>query len=228
MVHGQNHKESSYNIGRILCESISCTKEVEEFFLPRDLNHFCLGCYACIEDETKCPYYKEKNLIMTAVENADLLIFTTPNYCMGPSAPMKAFMDLTFTYWLPHKPRACMFSKRAVVISTTAGAGASKAIKPLSRMLSYWGISSIRSYGVAVSAMKWRDVANNKKAKIRKDILKLAEQLSQKGNVTTSIKTKLLFTIMTKMQKGNLGSSPTERLYWEKQGWFNGNKPWIK
>ena len=28
---------------------------------------------------------------------ADLLIFTTPAYCMAPSAPMKALIDLTFT-----------------------------------------------------------------------------------------------------------------------------------
>ena len=57
---------------------------------------------------------------------SDLLIFTTPNYCMMPSAPMKAFLDLFFTYWLVHRPHDEMFKKRAVVISTASGAGAGK------------------------------------------------------------------------------------------------------
>ncbi|MBO5459382.1 MAG: flavodoxin family protein, partial [Lachnospira sp.] len=103
VINGQNHKGSTYHIGKLLIDNICCEKEVTEFFLPRDLNHFCAGCYNCIEDETKCPYYKEKNIIMQAVEQSDLLIFTTPVYCMALSAPLKAFIDLTFTYWLSHK-----------------------------------------------------------------------------------------------------------------------------
>ena len=40
--------------------------------------------------------------IMTAVESADVLIFTTPTYCMRASTPMKSFIDLTFNYWMIH------------------------------------------------------------------------------------------------------------------------------
>jgi hypothetical protein len=67
MIHGQNHKGSTYNIGRMIANKISREDDIVEFFLPRDLNHFCLGCYACIEDVTKCPFYEEKNKIMSAV-----------------------------------------------------------------------------------------------------------------------------------------------------------------
>ena len=97
MVHGQNHKGSSYNIGRQIANKIGREEDIVEFFLPRDLNHFCLGCYACIDDDRKCPFYEEKNKIMTAIESADVLIFTTPTYCMRASAPMKSFIDLTFS-----------------------------------------------------------------------------------------------------------------------------------
>ena len=45
VIHGQNHKGSTYNICKILLEKISVDKEITEFFLPKDLNHFCLGCY---------------------------------------------------------------------------------------------------------------------------------------------------------------------------------------
>lgn len=71
---------------------------------------------------------------MQAVENADLLIFTTPTYCMHASAPMKSFIDLTFTYWMSHRPRECMFSKKAVVMSTAAGKGTKSAIKDISNL----------------------------------------------------------------------------------------------
>ena len=48
MIHGQNHKGSTYHIGRKIADKIG-TEEIVEFFLPKDLNHFCVGCYACKE-----------------------------------------------------------------------------------------------------------------------------------------------------------------------------------
>ena len=78
MINGQNHKGSTYNIGRMLAEKIGNAEDIVEFFLPRDLDHFCLGCYTCIDDDSKCPFYEEKSRIMKEVEEADILIFTTP------------------------------------------------------------------------------------------------------------------------------------------------------
>lgn len=226
MVNGQNHKGSTYHVGRILIDSIAGEKEVKEFFLPHALNHFCLGCYSCIEDETKCLFYSEKNEIMLEIEQADLLVFTTPNYCMAPSAPMKAFIDLTFTYWMSHKPRACMFNKKAVVISTTAGIGANQAIKPVKRTLTYWGVPQIKSYGISVQASSWNDVAQSKKSKIKKDMKILVNRLLSENSLTVPIKTKFLFTMFANIQKFNMGSSPTEKQYWEKQGWLGKERPW--
>ena len=74
MIHGQNHKGSTYQIGRMIANTIGKEEEIVEFFLPKDLNHFCIGCYACIEDPAKCPFYEEKNKIMAEVEAADVLI----------------------------------------------------------------------------------------------------------------------------------------------------------
>ena len=105
LIHGQNHKGSSYHIGRMIADKLGSDNVIAEYFLPRDLDHFCVGCYQCTDDEAACPYYTEKRAIMEKVESADLLIFTTPTYCLRSSAPMKAFIDLNFTYWMPHSPR---------------------------------------------------------------------------------------------------------------------------
>lgn len=128
MINGQNHKGSTYKIGRMIADKISGENDITEFFLPKDLNYFCLGCYACIDDVTKCPFYDEKNKIMTEIESADVLIFTTPTYCLRASAPMKSFIDLNFNYWMIHRPRKCMFTKQTIVVSTAAGTGTKSAI----------------------------------------------------------------------------------------------------
>lgn len=50
LIHGQNHKGSTYHIGKMLAEKFEGVT-ITEFFLPKDLEHFCLGCYQCIEAE---------------------------------------------------------------------------------------------------------------------------------------------------------------------------------
>lgn len=226
MINGQNHKGSTYTIGRMIADKVGNGEDITEFFLPRDLDHFCLGCYTCIDDDTKCPFYEEKNRIMKEVESADLLIFTTPTYCLGASAPMKSFIDLTFNYWMSHKPRKCMFDKKAVVVSTAAGSGAKKAVKGINDTLFYWGVPYILTYGICIQAMNWKGVGKKKKQKIEKDVEKIARKLTKKKNVTPGFKTKLMFSLMRMMQKANLGSGESDRSYWEKNGWLDKERPW--
>ena len=226
MINGQNHKGSTYNIGRLLAKNIGNDKDIVEFFLPKDLNHFCLGCYTCIEDDTKCPFYEEKNRIMKEVEEADILIFTTPTYCLRASAPMKNFIDQTFNYWMSHRPRKCMFNKKAVVISTAAGSGAKKAVKDVSDALFYWGIPCIVEYGICIQAMNWDGVSEKKKQKIEKDTIRIAQRLSRKKRVKAGIKTKTMFSLMRMMQKADLGAGEADKSYWEKSGWLGKERPW--
>lgn len=226
LIHGQNHKGSTWNVANILLKNISCEKEVTEFFLPRDLNHFCTGCYSCLESREKCPFWDEKKKIDDEMRSADLLIFTTPNYCMMPSAPMKAFLDLSFTNWMAHKPYPEMFTKRAVVISTTAGLGAKKATKLIADNLSNWCIPKVTKYGVTVQAMNWNMVPQKIKDKIEKDMKKLGNSLSKNKKVHIGVKTRFLFWMGKNMQKANWGASPFEKEYWKEMGWLDGAKPW--
>ena len=228
MIHGQNHKGSTYNIGRLLADKLAKEDEITEFFLPRDLNHFCMGCYQCIEDDTKCPYYTEKRIITDSMEKSDLLIFTTPNYCMGPSASMKALLDLMFTYWMTHRPREWMFRKKAAVICTAAGGGNRQAIKGVTKSLLFWGVPYIKSYGINVQAMNWADVKENTKIKIEKDMVKLAQKLTHVERPRVDIKTKFIFFMMAKMHKAGWDASPIERQYWSERGWFSKERPWKK
>ena len=55
VIHGPNHKGSTWNIGNLLVQKIADEKEVKEYFLSRNLNHFCAGCYACLEARERVP-----------------------------------------------------------------------------------------------------------------------------------------------------------------------------
>ena len=121
-INGQNHKGSSYAMGRMFAEQLATSDQITEFFLPKDMPHFCVGCYKCIEDETACPFWQQKKVILDALEQADVFVFTSPNYCMAPSAAMKSLLDLLFDCWMVHRPKEWMFSKRAAIFSASAGA----------------------------------------------------------------------------------------------------------
>ena len=225
MLNGQNHQGSTYHIGRKIADGIAGENEITEFFFPRDLEHFCLGCYRCIEDRAACPFWEEKQKIIAAIDAADVLIVTTPTYCMHVSAPLKAFIDLTFDYWMAHRPMESMFRKRAVIVSTAAGAGTKSAMKDVQDALVYLGVPKIVKYGLAAQAMRWEQVSEKKKARIDKATAKIARKLAAK-RPRVGIKTRFMFFLMGKMHKKGWNSSPVETEYWKERGWLDGKKPW--
>lgn len=228
IINGQNHKGSTYHIGRSIADKIEGENEITEFFLPRDLEHFCLGCYKCIEDVAACPFYSEKKVMIDAVEAADILIFTTPTYCLHVSAPLKAFIDLTFDMWMVHRPLLSMFGKKAVIVSTSAGSPPKSAMKDVQDALFFWGVPQIIKYGLAVQASGWDNVSAEKKAKIEKDTAAIAKKLSSGKKPSVGIKTRFMFGMMGMMHKKGWNSSPVETEYWREKGWLDGKKPWKK
>ena len=199
MLNGQNHRGSSYHIGRAVIDRIEGEKEVTEFFFPKDLDHFCLGCYRCIEDAAACPYYEEKKVILDAIDGADLLVVTTPTYCMHVSAPLKAFIDLTFDLWMSHR-----HNERGGIIR----AGTGSAMKDVQDALVYMGVPKIVKYGLAVQAMNWEGVDRKKKAKIERDAARIAKQLSTDKAPAVGIRTRFLFRMMGMLQKKGWNSAP--------------------
>lgn len=228
IIHGQSHKGSTYHMGRFMAEKLTDDQNISEFFLPRDLNHFCAGCYSCIEDETKCPFWNEKKVILDALKKADLFILTTPNYCLGPSGAMKSFLDLMFDCWMVHCPKEWMFTKRAVVICASAGASCKKAIQPVRDSLFYWGVPYIKTYGIPIQAKNWDMVKPEKKVKIEKHLTRLAAKIDCTNPPSVGISTKFIFNMMKIMHAKGWDSSPSEKKYWQSRGWLGKARPWKK
>ena len=213
-------------MGRMLVQKLAEEADIQEFFLPRDLNHFCLGCFGCIEEETRCPYWNEKKKILDSMEKADVFIFTTPNYCLAPSGAMKSFLDLFFDLWMVHRPKEWMFQKRAIVLSASAGASCKKVMGTVKDSLLYWGVPSIQAYGLPVQATSWDTIKPEKKAKIESVLTKLASKISVDTPPRVGFKTKFLFNMMRMMHVKGWDSSPVEKQYWEAHGWLGKARPW--
>ena len=79
IINGQNHKGSTYHIGRMLAEEVG--GEIKEFFLPRDFSDYCVGCSQCFRvGSEKCPHYDAQQPILKAMDEAELIILTSPVY----------------------------------------------------------------------------------------------------------------------------------------------------
>ena len=228
LINGQNHKGSTYHIGRILAEKLTDSDSITELFVPRDMPSFCLGCAKCImEDEKLCPHHSYLEPITSAIDDADVLIFTSPVYVFHATGSMKALLDHYAYRWMPHRPEEKMFSKQGVCIATAAGAGMKSTIKDMRDSLSFWGVGKIYSYGIAVNAIKWDEVPKKKTAKIEKKTDSLAKTISRRvGKVHPALKTLLWFYAIRLMQKKPLNA--VDGAYWKEKGWTGSKRPWKK
>lgn len=224
LIHGQNHKGSTYQIARQLAEKIG--GENQEFFLPKDFDQFCIGCCNCFaKDESLCPHYEKLKPITAAMDAADLLIFSSPVYVMHASGPMKSFLDHYGYRFMVHRPEEKMFKKQAVCVATAAGAGMKSTMKDMNSSLFFWGIPKRYRLGFAVRAVDWQAVDGKIKSQIDEKTTRLAQKIkTSKGNVKPGIKTRAMFHIVRRMQQN--GFNEADRLYWEKKGWTEKKRPW--
>ena len=153
MIHGQSHKGNTYTVAKELADKIG--GEIREFFLPRDFDKPCNGCFTCFQkDLTHCPHYKELEPMVTAISEADLLILESPVYVYHATGQMLNFLDHFGTWWVVHRPVEALSQKQAVVIATAAGGGMKSTVKDMADSLEMWGIRKIYKLGIGVQAVK--------------------------------------------------------------------------
>ena len=230
VIYGIEHKGSTYNVAQLFKKQLNiCDNDLTEFFLPKDMPHFCIGCNNCfMKGEEFCPHQDYVTPIKEAIRNAELLILASPVYVFHVSGQMKAFLDHFAFQFMAHRPDKSMFSKMALTVSTAGGGGIRSAIKDMTGNLTFWGISNIFTFGFAVCAAKWEDVTEKRRIKIERKVKNISNKIKKKVHKSKPrLKTKLLFYIFRMMQK-NLEIIPRDKEYWEKHGWLEKNRPWKK
>ena len=229
IINGQNHKGSSYNIGKVLASKLTSDENITEFFMPKDLPHFCCGCNQCFtKNEKLCPHYDCMEPIVKAIDDADVMIFTSPVYVYHCTGSMKAFLDHFAYRWMLHRPNGEMFKKQAVCISTAAGAGMKSTCKDIKDSMFFWGVGKTYTYGVAVKAVNYKEVAPQLKDKINDKMEKIANKIKHnKDNVKSSVKAKGFFHV-SRMLNSKEGWNPVDVKYWADNGWKDKKRPWKK
>jgi multimeric flavodoxin WrbA len=201
--------------------------DIIEYYLPKDLPHFCCGCNNCfMQGEEFCPHQDNVTPIKNAIWDAELLIFTSPVYVMHVTGQMKAFLDHFAFQFMAHRPNGKMFSKTALIISLGAGGGMDTTIKEISISMDWWGISRVYKFGYAVKAAKWDDVTEKNKTKIERKIKTISNKINKNINKPkTNLKIKGYFYFCRMIQK-KYEYIPYDKEYWEKHGWLNKKRPW--
>ena len=195
--NGSPRKEgNTYHALRMVAQELEKEGiEVEIIHIGGQPVRGCMGCNMCARNRyEKCVLEGDDlNLWVQKMKEADGVLFGSPVHFAGMSAAMKAFLDLSFTNWMSHKPHECMFSKRAVVISTAAGAGAKKAAKLVAVNLRNWGIPYIKTFGISVNATDWDTAPEKKRRKMERSMSSLGGSLSKERGVRVGIRTRMMF-----------------------------------
>lgn len=228
VINGALHKGSTYEIGRqFLAELGFKDSDIKDFFLPKDMPSFCIGCGNCfMKSEELCPHKSTLQPIITAMDNADLIVFTSPVYVLHTTGQMKTFLDHFGYRFIIHRPNPLMFNKTALIISTAAGSGMKGAMKDIKDSLSFWGVGRIFTYGKAVYSIKWDGVSDKTRTKIDQDVKKFSAKILKTINKTgPSVKVRFLFYAMRFTNK-HFSFNKLDRDYWHEKGWLDRARPW--
>ena len=225
IIHGQSHEGSTCMAARKIADKVG--GEIKEFFLPRDFNRSCLGCYTCFRTElSECPHYRELEPLVKAILDADLLIFESPVYVYHATGPMMSFLDHFGTWWMVHRPMPEMSGKQAVAVSTAAGGGMKSTARDMADSLEMWGIRRVYKLGFGVQAIKPDEIPERKLRKIEKSTDRLARRIRYgAGRRGCNGRAKKWFYLMRFAHRHFPPMEP-DYGYWEKNGWHGEKRPW--
>ena len=221
VLHGQSHKGSTWHVTRLLLDELSEETDAIAEFQTNDIKP-CLGCFSCIvKDEALCPHRAIVGEIIENIEQADVIISESPNYCMGMSGQLKMFFDHMGYRWMSHRPHPSMRRKIGIAISTTAGMGAGKVTKDMARQMFWWGVAKTYRLPFTVAAMGWAEVKEERKVRLKKRAKKLAlKTIKRLRKVKPGIRSRFIFGMMRTMQKGKVSWNQVDRKHWEDNGWI--------
>ena len=224
---GRTELSTTYHLAKMIVDKLSDEDKVFEFFLPKDMSHFCCGCFKCFEGfHEKCPAYEMLKPIKEALNQSELIIFTVPVYVYHAPGQVKAFLDHFAWEWMVHQPNRDMFNKQALIISTAAGAGMKSAIKDVKDSMDFWGIARVYTYKKAIRAGHWNEVKNETKVKMERELFKIADKIKKNhAHLTPRLKVRFMFYGCRFMQK-KFGFNEPDVKHWRENGWLDGIRPW--
>lgn len=186
--------------------------DFDEIHLLHEQIPMCVGCYNCInESEKKCPHNNKIQPIIDKIRECDAIIIASPVYAMNVSALLKNFID--HTAYLYHRPE--FFTKKALVLVSTAGAGHKKVANYIDETLRHWGINKVYKFSMACGG---KDSLETKK--INKISEKFAADVESGKLHSPKFMDIIFFDVWKAMALGD-DAIPADRKYWKESGLVN-------
>lgn len=225
IIHGQNHKGSTHMVARELAEKVG--GGIKEFYLPRDFDRPCQGCYTCFQtDLTHCPHYEKLKPLADAMLESELLILDSPVYVYHATGQMMSFLDHFGTWWMVHRPRPEMSGKQAVAIATAAGGGMKSTTQDMIDSLKMWGIRKVYRLGFGIQALKPEEIPERIRKKIHRKTHVLSKKIQREaGKVGCNLRGRFWFYLM-RLAHQHFPPAQPDYGYWEKMGWHGTKRPW--
>ena len=219
-------KSVTFGIAHLVIDKLLCGDELYEFYLPQDMPHVCVGCYACFGGHPeKCGGYEYIKKIIEAMEKSELVIFCSPSYVYHTPGQIKTLLDHFGYRWIVHSPDLSFMNKQALVVTSAAGGGMKSTVKDIKDSMNYWGVGKTHNITQGVWGYDWNNMPDHFMKKIHKKVDRTVNKIqSLRGNVTPSIKVKAIFYIYRLFHKGRKMAEVDDN-YWYKKGYVSG-KPW--
>ncbi len=186
---------------------------LEDINLPR-----CQGYLTCIKfGEQRCPFNTEVSALVSAMEAADAVVFASPVHCFNVSTLMKNFLDL-LVYQM-HRPS--LFGKKAIVVTTAAGAGQKSVLKYLRKTVANWGFHVVGQLGTHAGLFEEPKYQAKLAGATQKLALRLATEIESRVTPKPGITELINFRVWRAVVTRTEHDSPYDWAHWRESGWLD-------
>ena len=233
VINGTERHGVTYRLKEMFLSEFEGMADITEYYLPKDCPDFCIGCTSCfLKGEHTCKDADKIGSIEKSLLEADLIVMASPAYVFHATGAMKVFLDHLGYRWMPHRPAAEMFGKRAVILTQCLGAGAKSAAKDMKHSLSWWGISQIGVFtGKLMGDIIWDKPPQKKQSELTSKVKRLSQKFARidyTKAARTNFITKVKFLFCRLIQKSLHQADPEylDGKYWDEHGWLGSVRPW--
>jgi hypothetical protein len=147
---------------------------------------------------------------------ADAVIFASPVHCFNVSTLMKNMIDL-LVYQM-HRPE--FFGKKAIVVTSAAGAGQTGVLKYLRKTVSIWGFHVVGQLGTHSGLFE--DLRYQPKLGKAADAVagRLLRAIDRNVTPQPGIAELINFRVWRSVIKRSKDASPYDWNYWQEAGWL--------
>lgn len=178
----------------------------------------CQGHLTCIKQgEAACPFAADVSPLTARMEAADAVIFASPVHCFNVSTLLKNMVDL-YVYQM-HRPS--FFGKKAVVVTSAAGAGQKDVLKYMRKTFANWGFDVVGQLGT--HAGLFDEAPYQPKLQSASDEVagQLIEALERNTLPRPGVAELINFRVWRAVVKRTENASPYDWEHWQKTGWIN-------